>query len=61
MPVDNTLAFAAALKESGVPFDLHIYEHARHGLGLGDKPPFEHPLAWTADLVQWLRGRKLIG
>ncbi len=58
--VKNSLAFAAALQEKGIPFDLHIYEHGRHGLGLGDKPPFTHTLPWTHDLVAWLKGRGVI-
>ena len=53
----NTLEFAGALEKHGVPFDLHIYEHGRHGLGLGDKYPFAQALPWTRDLVVWLKGR----
>ncbi len=58
--VKNSLMFAKALEEHGVPFDLHIYEHGRHGLGLGDKPPFANTLPWTKDLVAWLKGRGVI-
>jgi acetyl esterase/lipase len=52
--VENSLRFADACAANKVPFELHIYEHARHGLGLGDKAPFEHPLPWTGDLLRWL-------
>jgi acetyl esterase/lipase len=58
--VKNSLEFAKALEEHGVPFDLHVYEHGRHGLGLGDKPPFANTLPWTKDLTVWLKGRRLI-
>jgi acetyl esterase/lipase len=54
VPVENSLRFADACAEKKVPFELHIYEHARHGLGLGDKAPFEHALPWTGDLMRWL-------
>jgi dipeptidyl aminopeptidase/acylaminoacyl peptidase len=34
VPVENSLEFAAALRRAGVPFDLHIYQKGRHGIGL---------------------------
>ena len=55
--VENSIEFAKALKKNNVPFDLHIYEKGRHGLGLGDKFPFQHPLPWTNELIVWLRTR----
>jgi acetyl esterase/lipase len=58
--VENSLSFAKALKEHGVPFALHVYEHGRHGLGLGAKYPFDNPHPWTRDLLVWLSARKLI-
>lgn len=39
VPVENSLAYAAACREAGVPVELHVYEHGRHGLGLGDDAP----------------------
>ena len=32
--VENSLMFAEALRKNNVPFDLHIYQKGRHGLGL---------------------------
>lgn len=58
--VENSLRFAEALKQNGVPFDLHVYERGKHGLGLGDKFPFADPHPWTKDLIVWLKGRGLI-
>jgi acetyl esterase/lipase len=55
VPVKNSLQFAAALSRAKVPFALHIYQHGRHGLGLGDKPPFAHPHPWVADFHYWLK------
>jgi acetyl esterase/lipase len=61
VPVENSVMFADALKNNSVPFELHIYQSARHGLGLGDRdPPFDHALPWTADLLQWLKTIKVI-
>jgi acetyl esterase/lipase len=58
VPVENTLLFAAALRKAGVPFDLHVYEKGRHGIGLGDKPPFDHPHPWANDCLFWLKEQK---
>jgi len=57
VPVDNAFAFATALREKGVPFDLHLYEKGKHGIGLGigskDDPTKLHP--WTKDCAFWLK------
>ncbi len=53
--VENSLEFAAALQRAGVPFDLHIYQQGRHGIGLADKAPFNNVHPWAKDLVFWLR------
>jgi acetyl esterase/lipase len=52
--VENALLFAAALQKAGVPFDLHIYQKGRHGIGLNDTPPFTNAHPWAKDLVFWL-------
>jgi len=55
VPVENSLGLAAALRRAGVPFDLHVYAHGPHGLGLGNRTFDEstfHP--WTADCKLWL-------
>ncbi|MDR3403321.1 MAG: alpha/beta hydrolase [Chthoniobacter sp.] len=56
VPVENALAFASALREKGVRFDLHLYQKGKHGIGLGDKnldPAKMHP--WTKDCAFWLK------
>ncbi len=53
--VENSLEFAAALQKNGVPFDLHVFQKGRHGIGLADKPPFENVHPWGRDLVFWLK------
>jgi acetyl esterase/lipase len=55
VPVQNSLLFAAALAEHGVPFALHVFPRGRHGLGLaGDDPVVG---AWTGLCAAWLRGQ----
>lgn len=51
VPVENSLDFAAALRAAGVPFEMHIYEKGRHGLGLKDGR------SWTKDCLEWLKLR----
>lgn len=58
VPVENALRFAGALRQAGVPFDLHIYERGQHGIGLGSQPygsGTQHP--WTRDCEFWLKQR----
>ena len=60
VPVDNAFAFATALREKGVRFDLHLYQKGKHGIGLGSKeldPAKMHP--WTKDCAFWLKAQKL--
>lgn len=51
--VRNSLLFAAALREHEVLFDLHVYEHGRHGMGLAADD--EHVGTWTEACRIWLR------
>lgn len=51
VPVQNALLFAEALARHKVPFDLHVYEKGRHGIGLANGH------AWTKDLAFWLGER----
>lgn len=56
VPVENSLDFAAALRRARIPFEIHIYQHGQHGLGLGSHPydPTKwHP--WTTECRRWLK------
>ncbi|UQZ37353.1 alpha/beta hydrolase [Paenibacillus sp. PK3_47] len=53
VPVENSLLFAAALRRHEIPFDLHVYAHGRHGLGLADEEP--HTRGWTDACASWLQ------
>jgi acetyl esterase/lipase len=56
VPVENSLEFATALRAAKVPFELHIYQHGAHGLGLGTRstdPTQMHP--WTRECQRWLK------
>ena len=54
VPVQNSLVFVEALARQRVPFELHIYPHGPHGLGLAETDP--HIATWSALSIEWLRG-----
>jgi acetyl esterase/lipase len=56
VPVENALMYAAALKAHKVPFEMHIYEHGRHGVGLASDNPILS--TWTQRCAAWLGTRK---
>jgi acetyl esterase/lipase len=58
--VENALDFAAALRRNEVPFDLHVYQKGRHGIGLNDTPPFANAHPWARDCLFWLRAQGFV-
>lgn len=56
VPVENSLLFASALREAGVPFEMHIYESGPHGFGLGKNDPALS--SWPRRCADWLRRHK---
>ena len=52
--VENALLYAAALSAHRVPFALHVYPSAWHGIGLGRDFPGS-ARHWTGDCAAWLR------
>lgn len=52
VPVENSLMFYAALRRAGVPAELHVYEHGRHGVGLASQDPILS--SWPDRLKDWL-------
>jgi acetyl esterase/lipase len=52
VPVENCFMYASALRRANVSFELHVYEHGRHGVGLaGDDPILR---TWTDRCAGWL-------
>jgi acetyl esterase/lipase len=52
VPIENSLMFAAALRTAKVPYEIHIYQHGRHGVGLAQN---EAALkSWPDLLGSWL-------
>ncbi len=54
VPVQNCLTFAEALKTKEVPFELHVFPHGRHGLGLANDDPIVGQ--WKGLCATWLKG-----
>lgn len=58
VPLENGLLMAAALRRAKVPYEMHIYETGRHGVGLAkDNPALG---TWTLLLENWLRKRGFV-
>ncbi len=56
VPVENAMLYASALRAVKVPFELHVYEHGRHGVGLAKDDPILH--TWTERCAAWLGTKK---
>lgn len=62
VPVMNSLLYAKALSENGVPFELHVYPYGGHGLSTCDRQTnhkvsnvTDYDKAWLDDVKKWLR------
>lgn len=62
VPVENTMVYASALQNAGVPFELHLFGDGPHAMGLATpesawNPDYENPHAahWHELCVEWLR------
>lgn len=54
VPVENSLLFYQALRDNGVPAEMHIFPSGGHGFGLAiGKGALE---SWPELLVAWMRG-----
>ncbi|MCL5269001.1 MAG: alpha/beta hydrolase [bacterium] len=54
VPVANSLMMAQAMSDASRSFELHVFPHGRHGMGLAADDPSVS--AWTALCGEWLRG-----
>ncbi len=53
VPVENSFLFSLALSRCKVPFELHVFPHGRHGLGLAEEIP--EVAVWTELSATWLK------
>ena len=54
LPVDNSVRFFQALRDKGVPVEMHLYAHGGHGFGLGNRGGAV--ASWTELYAEWLEG-----
>lgn len=56
VPIENSLAYAAALDKAGVPFEMHIYERGYHGFSVADGTVYSKPedAGYNARIKGWL-------
>lgn len=56
--VDGTLNMAKALSANKIPFELHVYPHGRHGLGIpdgnGTNDRMKDVSTWLKHSVDWI-------
>ncbi len=52
VPVENSMLYALALSRHKIPYELHIYPHGSHGMGLAEEHP--HVKQWPVSLEKWL-------
>jgi acetyl esterase/lipase len=52
----NSELFFEAMRGSGRPAELHLYDDGKHGVGLAQKPGMPGMRQWPEQMLQWLRG-----
>lgn len=58
VPAANSLLLALALKEAGVPAELHLYAKGGHGFGL--RPTDDPCTHWPERCAEWLESQGLL-
>jgi acetyl esterase/lipase len=58
VPVENSLVFAQALHQAGVPVELHVFPKGKHGVGLAPGDPVLSQ--WPGLCAAWLRAMGLL-
>ena len=58
VPVENSLLFFEAMKRAGVPGELHVFAHGRHGVGLAPDDPVLSE--WPGLCARWMEGLGLL-
>ena len=59
VPVENSILFFRALRAAGVPAEMHVFEHGRHGVGLAPNDPVLSQ--WPQLCERWMSARGLLG
>jgi acetyl esterase/lipase len=55
VPPENSIVFYNALRQSGIPAELHIYELGHHGVGMA--PGIPGTSGWPDACIEWMRNK----
>jgi acetyl esterase/lipase len=58
VPVENAILFFQALRRAGVPAELHVFAHGKHGVGLAPDDPALS--SWPYLCARWMEGLGLL-
>lgn len=58
VPAENSLLFAKALSQHCIPYELHIFEHGNHGLGLANDD--DSIKTWKSQCESWFRKHEFL-
>lgn len=58
VPVQNSIEFYLSLRKAGVPAEMHVYLHGRHGVGLAQNEP--ELRSWPDRLFDWMKAQGLL-
>lgn len=53
VPVQHSLLMATALVNAGIPFEIHVFEEGKHGMGLADQASAQALSDCNADAAGW--------
>jgi xylan 1,4-beta-xylosidase len=59
VPIENSMLFARALRDAGVPVETHFYERGQHGFGVS--PGLGPTSEWPARLIDWMGAHGWLG
>lgn len=58
VPIEHALTMASRLGKNRIPYEMHIYPHGEHGLGMActeDRIPLSEVAGWGAEAVAWAK------
>jgi acetyl esterase/lipase len=58
VPVENSIEYFRACHQHGVPVEMHVFPHGRHGLGLAKQTPGASQ--WPDLCANWLRSLSIV-
>lgn len=54
VPLENSMLYASALRKKEIPFELHIYQHGDHGIGLANEVTSQFPRQIVLECQNWI-------